>query len=101
MFYMVQYPGGWTVQSNLSPGRPVHSDTTRLLWEAFSHAAITREDYSHIFPPLSIARYSFIIQLSELVHRRDNENAHASKQQQRGFEPRLSIEIPAFFHQLN
>ena len=25
-----------------------------------SHAAITREDYSFIFPPPSIARYSFI-----------------------------------------
>ena len=32
-----------------------------------SHAAITRNDYSPTFPPLSIARYSFI-QLSQLEH---------------------------------
>ena len=31
---------------------------TRLLREAFSHAAITHNDYSLIFPPLSIAGYS-------------------------------------------
>ena len=35
---------------------------TRLLLEAFSHAAIMRNDYSLTFPPLSIARYSFIQQ---------------------------------------
>ena len=45
---------------------------TRLLGEAFSHAAITREDYSLTFPPPSIAGYSFI-QLSELGRRRKNE----------------------------
>ena len=33
------------------------------------HAAITREDYTFTFPPLSIARSSFI-QLSELGHQR-------------------------------
>ena len=33
--------------------------TTQLLWEAFSHAAM-RVDYSITFPPMSIARYSFI-----------------------------------------
>ena len=41
---------------------------TRLLWEGFSHVAITREDNSITFPLPSIARYSFI-QLSELGHR--------------------------------
>ena len=39
-----------------------------------SHAAIMREDYSLIFPPPSIARYSFI-QLSELRCRGENGNA--------------------------
>ena len=47
-----------------------------------SHATITRKDYSLTFPPLSVARYSFI-QLSVLRHHGENENAKASKQQQR------------------
>ena len=42
--------------------------------------------YSLTFPPLSVARYSFI-QLSKLRHHGENENAQAWKQQQRGFEP--------------
>ena len=55
---------------------------TRLLLEAFSEAAITREYYSLTFPPLSIARYSFI-QPSELGRHGENENTQASKRQQR------------------
>ena len=43
-----------------------------------SHAAITREDYSLTFPPLPIARYSFI-QLSELGRHGENKNAQSSK----------------------
>ena len=43
-----------------------------------SHAAITREDYSLTFLPLSVARYSFI-QLSELGCREKNGNAQALK----------------------
>ena len=43
-----------------------------------SHAAITCEDYPLAFPPLSIARYSFI-QLSALGHRGENKNDQASK----------------------
>ena len=37
-----------------------------------------RNDYSLTFPPLSIARYSFI-QLSRLMHREVNENAQTLK----------------------
>ena len=37
------------------------------------------------------------MQQSELGHRGENENAVASKQQQRWFEPRLSIESPIFY----
>ena len=48
-----------------------------------------RNDYSLTFPPLSIARYSFI-QLSRLRHREVKENAQTSKRYQRGFEPGLS-----------
>ena len=43
-----------------------------------SHAAITREDCSLIFPPLSVARYSFTL-LSELGRHGENENGQTSK----------------------
>ena len=46
---------------------------TRLLWEAS-----TCEDDSFTLPPLSITRCSFI-QLNELGHRGENENAQTSK----------------------
>ena len=51
----MQHPVCWTVQSVLhisSPGRPVHSNKTQiwLLWEAFSHVAITAQRvFTHIF----------------------------------------------------
>ena len=48
-----------------------------------------RNDYSLTFPPLSIARYSFI-QLSRLRRREVKENAQTSKRYQRGFEPGFS-----------
>ena len=48
-----------------------------------------RNDYTLTFPPLSIARYSFI-QLSRLRRREVKENAQTSKRYQRGFEPGLS-----------
>ena len=48
-----------------------------------------RNDYSLTFPPLSIARYSFI-QLSRLRRREVKENAQTYKRYQRGFEPGLS-----------
>ena len=81
----------WTIQSAYTspPGRPIHSGTNWTCQEAFlSHTAIMREDYSLIFPPPSIASYSFI-QLSELGRRGENTNAlrNGSK---RGFEPGLS-----------
>ena len=54
------------------------------------HAAITCEDYSVTFRPLSISRYSFI-QLSALGHHGENENAQTSKRLQKGgFKPGLS-----------
>ena len=53
------------------------------------HTAILREEYKLTFPPLSIARYTFI-QLSELGRRGENENAQSSIMQQYGFETRLS-----------
>ena len=47
-------------------------------WKHSSHAAITRNDYSLVFPPPSIARYSFR-QLSELGRHGENENCQTSK----------------------
>ena len=82
----MQYPVRWTAQRLSSPGRPDYLDTNStslgsiLLFS--SHAVITHEDYSTTFPPLSIARYSFI-HLSELGHYGENENAKSSKRQQR------------------
>ena len=64
---------------------------TRLLWDEFNQAAITRDDYSLAVPPLHIAGYS-VIQLSGLEHRGENENAQSSKQQKTRFEM-LAISI--------
>ena len=57
---------------------------------------LLHEDYSLTFLPLSIARYSLIL-LSELGCHGVNENAQASKRQQRGFEPRLPRLSTAFY----
>ena len=74
-FYIAQYPVHWTAQSHLHFTPGAFSGTHS------SHAAITREDYSQIFPLLSIANYSFIqmSELSELVHRGENENGQTMK----------------------
>ena len=62
-FYIAQYPVRWTAESALHFSSPVHPSWCSFRhqlgfsWKHSSHAAIT-------FPPLSVARYSFI-QLSE------------------------------------
>ena len=67
--YIAQYPVLGTVQSTLhfTSLTDLFTQTpSRLLWEASSHMLqLLREGCSYIYPPLSIARYSFI-QLSEL-----------------------------------
>ena len=68
-FYIEQYPVRWTAQSGLhffaSPGRPVHSDTNSASpGSILARQQLRAKAKSHTFPPLSIARYSFI-QLSE------------------------------------
>ena len=67
--YIAQYPVLRTVQSALhftSLTDLFTQSPSRLLWEASSHMLqLMREGCSHTYPPLSIARYSFI-QLSEL-----------------------------------
>ena len=81
-----------------SHGRPVHSDTNSASLGSILAMQQLRNDYSLTFPPLSIARYSFI-QLSRLRHREENENDHNSKRLQRGIRTRaLSIASPAFYH---
>ena len=80
-FYIAQYPVHWTAQSALH--FPPLADLFILAMQQL------RNDYSLTFPPLSIARYSFI-QLSRLRRREVKENAQTSKRYQRGFEPGLS-----------
>ena len=67
--YIAQYPVLRTVQSALhfTSLTDLFTQTpSRLLWEASRHMLqLMREDCSYTYPPLSIARYSFI-QLSEL-----------------------------------
>ena len=86
-FYIAQSVGTLRALYSSHSGRPAHSGTNST--SLGRHTSITREDYSHTFPPLSIARYSFI-QLSQLGYGGDNENAQSSKWQQRVFEPELS-----------
>ena len=69
-----------------TPGRPVHYGNNLIYLGSIHQCSIVREDYSLIFPPQSIARYSFI-HMSELGRRGQNNN---EKQQQRGFEPKLT-----------
>ena len=67
--YIAQYPVFRTVHSALhftSLTDLFTKTPSRLLWEASSHMLqLMREGCSYTYPPLSIARYSFI-QLSEL-----------------------------------
>ena len=62
------------------PVNAVHSDANSILWEAFSHTAITAQRlFTRTLLPLSTVRRSFI-QLSELGRRGENEMAAALKQ---------------------
>ena len=67
-FYIGQYPVRWTAQSALH-FTPWQTCSFRhqldVSGKHSGHAAIRREDYSLTFPPLYVARFSFI-QLSEL-----------------------------------
>ncbi|KAK2161145.1 hypothetical protein NP493_1599g00001 [Ridgeia piscesae] len=66
--YIAQYPILRIAQSALhftSLADLFTQTPSQLLWEASSHMLqLMREGCSYIYPPLSIARYSFI-QLSE------------------------------------
>ena len=61
-----------------SPDRPVHSDINSASLGSILATQQLHNDYSLTFPPLFIARYSFI-QLSRLRLREENENAQTSK----------------------
>ena len=92
-FYIALYPVHWTAQ------RALHFPPLADLFIPTPFSASLgsilamqqlRNDYSLTFPPLPIARYSFI-QLSRLRRREVKENAQTSKRYQRGFEPGLSL----------
>ena len=99
-FHIAQYPVRWTAQSALhfsSTGRPVHSDTNSASLGSILSMQQLRNDYSLTYPPLSIARYSFI-QLSRLRRSEENENAQ-NETVAKGIGTRaLSIASPAFYH---
>ena len=60
-------------------GRPVHSDTNSASpGSILVMQQLRATTKSLTFPPLSIARYSFI-QLSRLRRRKENENAQTSE----------------------
>ena len=89
-FYIAQYPVRWTAQS-ASHFLPSLTDLfnptpTRSILARQQLRAKTK---SLTFPPLSIARYSFI-QMSQQLVNGENENAQSSKRYQRGFEPGLT-----------
>ena len=80
-FYIALYPVRWTAQSALH--FPPLADLFIPTPFSASLGSILamqqlRTDYSLTFPPLSIARYSFI-QLSRLRRREVKENAQTSK----------------------
>ena len=80
-FYIALYPVRWTAQSALH--FPPLADLFIPTPFSASLGSILamqqlRNDYSLTFPPLSIARYSFI-QLSRLRRREVKENAQTSK----------------------
>ena len=80
-FYIALYPIRWTAQSALH--FPPLADLFIPTPFSASLGSILamqqlRNDYSLTFPPLSIARYSFI-QLSRLRRREVKENAQTSK----------------------
>ena len=80
-FHIALYPVRWTAQSalhfpplaDLFIPTPFSASLGSILAMQQLH-----NDYSLTFPPLSIARYSFI-QLSRLRRREVKENAHTSK----------------------
>ena len=72
------------------PGKLVHSDTNSATpGSILVMQQLRATTKSLTFPPLSIARYSFI-QLSRLRRREENENAQLRNGSKMGFEPGLS-----------
>ena len=59
----------------------IPTPTTRVLWKHSATLQLLCKDYSFTYPPVSIARYSFI-QLNDQNQREVNETAYTSKQLQ-------------------
>ena len=70
-----------------SPGRPIHSDTNSTylgrIQPCSNYSANTNQSHFQCSLLPGTHLYSFIL------HHGDDENAQASKRQQRGFEPGL------------
>ena len=81
-FYMAECPVHWTAQSALHFTTWQTCSFRHQLDFSEKHSAMqqlrAKPIHSHLFPPLSIARYP-IIQLSGLRRRGDNGNAQTSK----------------------
>ena len=91
-FYTAQYPVRWTAQSALifaSPGRPVHSDTNSASPGSILAMQLRAMTKSLTFPPLSIARYSFI-QLIEQGRQWRERKCPIFETVTEGFEPGLT-----------
>ena len=77
-FYIALYPVRWTAQGALHfPPLFIPTPFSASLGSILAMQQL-RNDYSLTFPPLSIARYSFI-QLSRLRRHEVKENAQTSK----------------------
>ena len=99
--YIAQYPVLRIVQSALhfTSLTDLFTQTpSQLLWEASSHMLqLMREGCSYTYPPLSLARYSFI-QLSELEQCRVEKNLPKVLTQQHRIRTRvLGVESPKLY----
>ena len=80
------------------PGRPVHSDTNMASAGSILAMQQLRNDYSLTFPPLSVARYSFI-KLSQQRRQWRERKCPNFETVAKGIRTRaLSIASPAFYH---
>ena len=79
LIYIAQYPVRWTTQNAVRRiGRPIHYDTNSASpGSILAMQQLRATTKSLTFPPLSIARYSFM--LSGLRRRGQNENGQTSK----------------------
>ena len=99
-FYIAQYPVRWTAQNALHFTPWQTCSFRHQLGFSGTHSAMLQllcKYYSLTFPPLSIARYSFI-QLRQLGRHGENKNALDFEAVAKGIRTQaLSCESPAFY----